>query len=87
MVDYKTLRVPKPDYDKARDAKRESETWGEFLQRCSETRPEIREFVDADSLNGDTDIAKKVDRNYEAIKEATDAAQNAAQTVEEVTQG
>jgi len=47
MVEYKTLRVPAPDYEKARESKEESETWGEFLQRCSENPPETREFVDA----------------------------------------
>ena len=47
MVEYKTLRVPKPDYEKAKESKEDSETWGEFLQRCSENPPETREFVDA----------------------------------------
>jgi hypothetical protein len=47
MVEYKTLRVPAPDYEKARESKVESETWGEFLQRCSENPPETKEFVDA----------------------------------------
>lgn len=49
MTEYKTLRVPEDAYDAAQDAKRDAETWGEFLQRCSDTRPEIREFVEAGS--------------------------------------
>jgi len=47
MVEYKTLRVPKPDYEEARESKHDSETWGEFLQRCSENPPETKEYVDA----------------------------------------
>jgi hypothetical protein len=47
MVEYKTLRVPEPDYEQARESKRDSETWGEFLQRCSENPPETKEYVDA----------------------------------------
>ena len=52
MTDYKTLRVPEDAYDTAKESKREKETWGEFLQRCSDNPPEIREFVEAgDSSN------------------------------------
>jgi hypothetical protein len=47
MVEYKTLRVPEPDYEEARESKHDSETWGEFLQRCSENPPETKEYVDA----------------------------------------
>ena len=47
MVDYKTLRVPAEDYEQARESKDDSETWGEFLRRCSENPPETKEYVDA----------------------------------------
>lgn len=47
MVEYKTLRVPEPDYEEARESKHDSETWGEFLQRCSENPPKTKEYVDA----------------------------------------
>jgi len=47
MVEYKTLRVPEPDYEEARESKDDEETWGEFLQRCSENPPETKEYVDA----------------------------------------
>jgi len=46
-TEYKTLRVPEPDYEQARESKHDSETWGEFLQRCSENPPETKEYVDA----------------------------------------
>jgi hypothetical protein len=50
MVDYKTLRVPEPDYEEARESKNDSETWGEFLRRCSENPPENVELVPVDEL-------------------------------------
>jgi len=46
-TEYKTLRVPAEDYEQARESKHDSETWGEFLQRCSENPPETKEYVDA----------------------------------------
>jgi len=46
-TEYKTLRVPAEDYKQARESKNDSETWGEFLQRCSENPPETKEYVDA----------------------------------------
>ena len=51
MTEYKTMRVPKAALEKARESKRETETWGEFLQRCSNEPPEIREFVEAGGDN------------------------------------
>jgi len=47
MVDYKTIRIPAEDYEQAKQSKRDSETWGEFVQRCTDEPPEVREFVDA----------------------------------------
>ena len=79
MTDYKTLRVPEDAYDIAKESKRESETWGEFLQRCSNNPPEIREFVEADDT-----IVNKLTTIESAAKEATQAAQSAEQSVEEL---
>jgi len=50
MVEYKTLRVPEDAYEEARESKKETETWGEFLRRCSENPPETIEYVEADEL-------------------------------------
>ena len=50
MTEYKTLRVPADAYDVAKDSKQETETWGEFLRRCSENPPESIEIVPADEL-------------------------------------
>jgi len=62
MVDYKTLRVPEDAYDAAKDSKHDAETWGEFLQRCADTRPEIREFVDVTDFDAAPD-AVSLDAN------------------------
>jgi len=70
-TEYKTLRVPEPDYEKARESKEESETWGEFLQRCSENPPENVELVPADELertllgridDAETNLETKIER-------------------------
>jgi len=71
MVEYKTLRVPEDDYEAAKDAKQETETWGEFLQRCSENPPENIELVPAEELERtiigrindlDTDLHTQIER-------------------------
>ncbi|AFH22490.1 hypothetical protein OSG_eHP27_00190 [environmental Halophage eHP-27] len=36
MTDYKTMRVPEDAWQDAKDAKRDGETWGEYLQRCAD---------------------------------------------------
>jgi len=70
-TEYKTLRVPEPDYEKARESKEESETWGEFLQRCSENPPENVELVPVDELertllgridDAETNLETKIER-------------------------
>ena len=50
-IDYSTLRIPTPDYENAKESKRENETWGEFIQRCTDNPPEIKEFVETDKID------------------------------------
>lgn len=50
MTEYKTLRVPEDAYDVAKASKEETETWGEFLRRCSENPPETVEYVKVNAL-------------------------------------
>lgn len=50
MTDYKTMRVPAEAWEQAREDKHDEETWGEFLQRCSNNPPEVRKFVPADAV-------------------------------------
>jgi hypothetical protein len=39
MTEYKTMRVPVDAWEDAKEAKEEKETWGEYLQRCSNSEP------------------------------------------------
>jgi len=48
--EWTTIRVPQGAADEARDAKRNSETWGDYLRRCADTNPEVREFVDVQEV-------------------------------------
>ena len=48
--EWTTIRVPQGAADEARDAKRNSETWGDYLRRCADTNPEVREFVDVQDV-------------------------------------
>jgi hypothetical protein len=59
MTDYTTIRVTKDAKAEAEQSKRDGETWNEYLQRCTENPPEVREFVDADAVAGE-DIADAV---------------------------
>jgi hypothetical protein len=49
--EYTSLRVEKGVVAEARDAKHEGETWSEFIRRCSDTRPEIVEYVKAGEID------------------------------------
>jgi len=64
--DYKTIRVPADDYDAAKASKHDSETWGEFVQRCTDEPPEVREFVDASG----SDVVQLEATEYKQIAEA-----------------
>jgi len=95
MTDYTTIRVSKDAKAEAQEAKRDGETWNEYLQRCTDTPPNVQEFVPVEEVVGrevpqssveqDTDALRhQLERNYEAIKEATNAAEGAKRTVEEL---
>jgi len=93
MTEYTTIRVSKEAKEAAQEAKRDGETWNEYLQRCTDTPPNVQEFVPVEEVVGrdvpqsnleqDTDALRhQLERNYEAIKEATNAAEGAKRTVE-----
>ena len=52
MTDYTTIRVSKDAKAQAQEAKRDGETWNEYLQRCTETPPNVQEFVPVDEVVG-----------------------------------
>ena len=50
MTEYTSIRVTQEAKDAAESSKRESETWNEYLQRCTDNPPEVREYVDTDAI-------------------------------------
>ena len=71
MTEYTSIRVTQEAKDAAESSKRESETWNEYLQRCTDNPPEIREFVEAG------DLSNRLERIEGMTQEATNAAQSA----------
>ena len=51
MTEYTSIRVTKAAKEAAQESKADSETWNEYLQRCTDNPPELKEFVDAESLD------------------------------------
>ena len=45
--DYTAIRVEESAKEAAEAAKREGETWSDYIQRCTTNPPEVTEFVEA----------------------------------------
>ena len=52
MTEHTSIRVTKAAKEAAETSKRESETWNEYLQRCTANPPEVREFVPVEDVVG-----------------------------------
>ena len=50
MTKYTSIRVTQEAKEAAEASKRDGETWNEYLQRCTDNPPEVREYVDADAI-------------------------------------
>ena len=50
MTEYTSIRVTQEAKDAAEASKRDGETWNEYLQRCTDNPPEVREYVDTDAI-------------------------------------
>jgi len=59
--EWTTIRVPQGAADEARDAKHHKETWGDYLRRCADSDPEVREFVDVEEVLEDRPNRSAVD--------------------------
>jgi len=46
--DYTTIRVEQNAKDTAEQAKSDGETWSDYIRRCTDNPPEVREFVERD---------------------------------------
>jgi len=51
MTEYTSIRVTQAAKEAAEASKRDGETWNEYLQRCTDNPPEVREYVDADAVD------------------------------------
>lgn len=68
--DYTAIRVSTDAKEDAENAKRDGETWDDYIRRCTENPPEIREFVEA----GDTtDGSEQLDEIYRKVKQINSA--------------
>ena len=52
MTEYTTIRVSKAAKESAQEAKRDGETWNDYLQRCTDTPPSVTEFVPVEDVVG-----------------------------------
>ena len=52
MTDYTTIRVSKEAKESAQEAKRDGETWNDYIQRCTDTPPSVTEFVPVEDVVG-----------------------------------
>lgn len=66
--EYKSIRVSEDVKQTAAEAKRDDETWDEFVLRCSENPPEVREFVERESV----DIEQTLDELADGVSMAAD---------------
>jgi len=71
MTEYTSIRVTKAAKEAAQESKADSETWNEYLQRCTDNPPELREYVEAENLS------ERLERIEAMTQEATNAAQSA----------
>ena len=52
MTDYTTIRVSKAAKESAQEAKRDGETWNDYIQRCTDTPVSVTEFVPIEDVVG-----------------------------------
>ena len=52
MTEYTTIRVSKAAKESAQEAKRDGETWNDYIQRCTDTPPSVTEFVPIEDVVG-----------------------------------
>jgi len=68
MTDYTTIRVSQAAKAEAQQAKRDNETWNDYIQRCTDEPPTVREFVDADDLLEGQSVSKGASIDYTEIE-------------------
>jgi hypothetical protein len=58
MTDYTTIRVTEQAKEQADESKRDSETWDDYLQRCTDNPPEEITVVESEGVET---IANRLD--------------------------
>jgi len=69
MTDYTTIRVSQDAKAEAQQAKRDNETWNDYIQRCTDEPPEVREFVERSEPKQVPDIDIDIDEIAEELAE------------------
>ena len=54
--DYTAIRVSKASKEQAEAAKRDGETWDDYIRRCTDNPPEVKEFVSAKDVAAQSDF-------------------------------
>ena len=67
--DYTAIRVSKASKEQAEAAKRDGETWDEYIQRCTDNPPEIKEFVERGSTQTVGLEATTINQIAEAVEQ------------------
>jgi len=70
--DYTTLRVTEAAKEAAEQSKRDDETWNDYIRRCTENPPPVREFVAFEDVAADLDVGTG-DTSNAALAELRDA--------------
>ena len=61
MTDYTTIRVSKAAKESAQEAKRDGETWNDYIQRCTDTPPSVTAFVPVEDVVGREGPSAQID--------------------------
>jgi hypothetical protein len=70
--DYTTIRVTEAAKADAEQSKRDDETWNDYILRCTENPPPVREFVAFEDVAADLDVGTG-DTSNAALAELRDA--------------
>ena len=54
--DYTAIRISKEAKEAAENAKRDGETWDEYVRRCTENPPEVKEYVESGSVSDSSGV-------------------------------
>ena len=97
MTEYTSIRVTQEAKEAAQESKRDGETWNEYLQRCTDNPPEVREYVSAKEIaersdfessgqtidyGNDLDEVKELMDKVKRLESMTREATNAAQSAD-----